>query len=101
MYFYVIKGPQRVGFGITGNPESREKDYTGAWGYEANFSALWHGTRPMVATLEDTIKIMHRDRLWHVDFWRTEWFENLTLEQAITFVEDIIQRTHLELVRTR
>jgi hypothetical protein len=44
---------------------------------------------------------MHRDRLWHVDFWRTEWFENLTLEQAITFVEDIIQRTHLELVRTR
>lgn len=101
MYFYVINGPRRVGFGITKNPEGREKDYTGAWGYEAQFSALWYGNRRMVTTLEDTIKIMHRERLWHIDFWYTEWFEDLTLEQAIAFVEDIIQRTHLDLARTR
>ena len=41
MYFYILPGPYRLGFGITSNHERRAKDYTGAWGGIAEFRFLF------------------------------------------------------------
>ena len=57
MYFYILPGPFRLGFGITGNYERREKDYTGAWGGIAEFKYLFKGPTPHVKRLENIIKI--------------------------------------------
>lgn len=101
MYFYVLPGPYRVGFGITNNWTQRQKDYTGAWGAPAVFAALWQGPTAHVKTLEDNLKTQHRQLLWRVDTWTTEWFDNgWNVQQVIDFVQDQITRTHLKLQRT-
>jgi hypothetical protein len=100
-YFYVIAGPFRVGFGHTKNWQQRQKDYTGAWGGPAHFSALWQGSKDIVLSLEKTIKVEYRDLLWKAsDNWYTEWFDNgWNSQQAEQFVQETISSTHLRLER--
>lgn len=98
MYFYILPGPFRVGFGITGNHERRAKDYTGAWGGIAEFKYLFEGPTPHVKRLENIIKSMHREMLWKVDEWETEWLDNgWSAEQLLEFVQSIIAERHLKL----
>ena len=98
MYFYILPGPYRLGFGITGNHERRKKDYTGAWGGEAEFKYLFEGPTPHVKRLENIIKTMHRDMLWTLDQWETEWLDNdWTAEQLRDFVVDTINERHLKI----
>jgi hypothetical protein len=98
MYFYILPGPFRVGFGITGNHERRAKDYTGAWGGIAEFKYLFEGPTPHVKRLENIIKDMHREMLWKVDEWETEWLDNgWDAEQLLGFVKEIIAERHLKL----
>jgi hypothetical protein len=102
MYFYILPGPYRLGFGITGNPERREKDYTGAWGGPARFVYLFEGPPPHVKRLEDIIKTQNRELLWRVDEWETEWLDNdWTAEQLLAFVQEIIEERHLPVNRVR
>jgi|688.fasta_scaffold70884_8 hypothetical protein len=101
-YFYILPGPYRVGFGITGDFKRREKDYTGAWGGIAEFAYLFEGTGTHVKRLENIIKVQNRDMLWKVDEWETEWLDNnWTAEQLLYFVTDIIDERHLKLTRIR
>ena len=98
MYFYILPGPFRVGFGITGNHERRAKDYTGAWGGIAEFKYLFEGPTPHVKRLENIIKGMHREMLWKVDEWETEWLDNgWSAEQLLEFVQGIINERHLHI----
>jgi hypothetical protein len=102
MYFYILPGPFRLGFGITSNHERREKDYTGSWGGSANFKYLFEGPTPHVKRLENIIKTMHRDMLWKLDEWETEWLDNdWTAEQLLAFVLEIINERHLHLKQIR
>ena len=97
MYFYILPGPYRLGFGITSNYHRRQKDYTGAWGGEAEFKYLFEGPTPHIKRLENIIKTMHRDMLWKLDQWETEWLDNnWTPEQLRDFVLEIIAERHLK-----
>jgi hypothetical protein len=101
-YFYILSGPYRTGFGITGDYERREKDYTGAWGGEAKFSYLFEGTSTHIKRLENIIKIQNKDMLWMLDEWRTEWLDNgWNADQLLEFVTELIQERHLKLTRIR
>lgn len=100
MYFYVLKGPVRVGFGVTGNFQRRQKDYTGAWGYPAEFSSVWMGSDAHVKHLEDTIKTQHHQLLWRMDRWITEWFDTgWDSAAAEQWVDQQIALAHLDLVK--
>jgi hypothetical protein len=102
MYFYILPGPFRVGFGITGDHERREKDYTGAWGGPARFEYLFEGAAPHVKRLENVIKHMHSDMLWQVDDWKTEWLDNKwTAQELLDFVKNLIDERHLILKQIR
>ena len=102
MHFYILPGPFRVGFGITGNYERREKDYTGAWGGEAKFKYLFEGPASHVKRLENVIKTIHRDMLWKLDEWETEWLDNgWTAEQLLEFVHATIAERHLKIQQVR
>jgi hypothetical protein len=96
MKFYILPGPYRVGFGITGDQERREKDYTGAWGGIAKFKYVFDGPSTHIKRLENIIKIQNRDILWKVDEWETEWLDNnWTPEQLLEFVKELINERHL------
>jgi hypothetical protein len=102
MNFYILPGPFRVGFGITGNHERRAKDYTGAWGGEAEFKYLFEGPTSHVKRLENVIKTMHADMLWKLDEWETEWLDNgWSAEELLDFVKGIIQERHLKVTQIR
>jgi len=102
MYFYILPGPYRLGFGITSNYERRAKDYTGAWGGIAEFKYLFDGPTSHVKRLENIIKTIHRDMLWRIDEWETEWLDNgWTPEQLLDFVLEIIQERHLRVNQIR
>jgi len=102
MYFYILPGPFRLGFGITGNHERRAKDYTGAWGGIAEFKYLFEGPTPHIKRLEKIIKDMHQDMLWTVDDWETEWLNNnWTAENLLEFVKDLIAERHLRVVQIK
>jgi hypothetical protein len=101
-YFYILPGPFRTGFGITGDYERREKDYTGSWGGIACFAYLFEGTSTHVKRLENIIKIQNQDMLWKVDEWKTEWLDNgWSAEQLLDFVKDIVQERHLKVIQIR
>ena len=101
-YFYILPGPFRTGFGITGDYERREKDYTGAWGGIARFSYLFEGTGPHVKRLENIIKVQNKDMLWKVDEWETEWLDNgWTAEQLLEFVQATIAERHVKIKQVR
>lgn len=96
MFFYILPGPYRVGFGITSDYQRRAKDYTGAWGGVAKFSWVFQGPTPHVKRLESLIKIQHRDMLWKLDDWETEWLDNgWNSQQLYDFVQDIIAQRRM------
>lgn len=98
MYFYIINGPYRVGFGITSNHERRVKDYTGAWGGVAAFDYVFEGPTPHIKRLENVLKTMHVDKLWCLDEWQTEWLDNgWSVHQLKEFVQELIQERHLQI----
>lgn len=102
MYFYILPGPYRLGFGITGNAERREKDYTGAWGGEARFQYVLQGPAPHIKRLENIIKTQNREMLWKVDEWETEWLDNgWTADDLLAFVQETIQERHLSIFQIR
>jgi len=102
MFFYILPGPFRLGFGITGNHERRAKDYTGSWGGEAKFAYLFEGPTPHIKRLEIIIKTMHTDMLWKLDDWETEWLDNnWTADQLLNFVKDVILERHLAIKQIR
>jgi len=102
MKFYILPGPFRVGFGITGDHERREKDYTGAWGGVAQFKYLFEGPTPHVKRLENIIKTQNRDMLWKVDEWETEWLDNnWTPDDLLEFVKTMISERHLPIKQVR
>jgi len=91
MYFYILPGPYRLGFGITIDYVRRQKDYTGAWGGIAKFSHIYQGPGPHIKRLEDLLKVQHRHMLWRIDDWETEWLDNgWTPAQLSEFVDQII-----------
>jgi hypothetical protein len=98
MYFYILKGPYRVGFGITSNYERRAKDYTGAWGGEAVFDYIFEGPTPHIKRIEHVLKTMHVDKLWCIDEWQTEWLDNgWSVHQLKDFVLELIKERHLKI----
>ena len=100
MYFYILPGPFRTGFGITSDWERREKDYTGAWGGTAQFSHLWQGPGPHVKRVENIIKTQYRDMLWQVDEWETEWLDNgWATDQLAQLVTELVEERHLPLTQ--
>lgn len=102
MYFYILPGPYRLGFGITSNHERRSKDYTGSWGGIAEFKYLFEGPAPHVKRLENIIKTMHKDMLWKLDDWETEWLDNgWNAEQLLVFVHEVIDERHMPIVQIR
>jgi len=102
MKFYILPGPFRVGFGITGDSERREKDYTGAWGGIAEFKYLFEGPGPHIKRLENIIKTQNNHMLWKVDEWETEWLDNgWTPEQLLEFVTTVINERHLPIKQIR
>lgn len=102
MYFYILPGPYRLGFGITADHERREKDYTGAWGGPARFDHVFEGPPPHIKRLENIIKTQNRELLWRVDEWETEWLDNgWTAADLLAFVQTIIQERHLPIVQVR
>jgi hypothetical protein len=102
MYFYILPGPFRLGFGITSHIENRAKSYTGAWGGEAEFKYLLEGPTPHIKRLENIIKTMHKDMLWKVDEWETEWLDNnWTPEELLEFVKTMISERHLPIKQVR
>lgn len=102
MYFYILQGPYRLGFGITSNHERRAKDYTGAWGGVAEFVHLFEGPTPHIKRLEQIIKTMHVDMLWCIDDWRTEWLDNdWTTNDLLAFVLETINERHMPIKQIR
>lgn len=102
MFFYILPGPFRLGFGITSDHERRAKDYTGAWGGPAEFRYLFEGPTSHVKRLENIVKTMHSDMLWRLDEWETEWLDNgWDADQFLTFVISIIRERHLRLTQIR
>lgn len=102
MYFYIIKGPFRVGFGITGDYVRRAKDYTGMWGGEAEFSYLFEGNRSQITNLERLIKTQYQEMCWKLDDWNTEWLDNgWEVDQMLEFVESLIAERHMPISRVK
>ena len=106
MYFYIIKGPFRVGFGITKDHERREKDYTGAWGDEAHFTYLFEGSPPQIKNLEFLIKTQYSDMCWVTEEWdtkwKTEWLDNgWTVDQLLEFIKNLIAERHMPVKQIR
>lgn len=102
MYFYILPGPFRTGFGITSNYERREKDYTGAWGGTAQFAYLWQGPTPHVKRLENIIKTQYKDMLWQIDEWETEWLDNgQSPAEFSRLILELITDRHLPLKQIR
>jgi hypothetical protein len=102
MKFYILPGPFRVGFGITGDSERRAKDYTGAWGGMAEFKYLFEGPGPHIKRLENIIKTQNNHMLWKIDEWETEWLDNgWSPEQLLEFVTKIINERHLPIKQVK
>lgn len=93
MYFYTITSLLgRPGFGITGNPGSRIKDYTAHWGEIATFPKLYKGYTPHIKSLESTIKKMYADDIWVIDEWRTEWLKDgLVFDDLMNTVNELLE----------
>lgn len=100
MYFYIIKNSTDLGFGITGNYESRAQDYVSHSGPNsgAHFPYVFSGHKPHVRKLERIVKEQWVDRTFITgDGWKTEWLkEEETLEQFTQDILDVIQERHLK-----
>ena len=63
---------------------------------------MFEGPASHVKRLENVIKTIHRDMLWKLDEWETEWLDNgWTPEQLLDFVNDIVQERHLKVTQIR
>jgi hypothetical protein len=100
MYFYIIKNSTDLGFGITGNYESRAQDYVGHAGPRSgtHFPYVFTGLTPHVRKLEKIVKDQWIDRTFITkDGWKTEWLnEEQTLEQFTQDILDVIKERHLK-----
>lgn len=102
-FFYILTGPFRTGFGMTIDPTGRQKDYTAAWGGEANFSHIYSGPAPFINRLEGIIKIQYREMLWSPDdVWETEWLNNgWNSDQLSELVDQFILKRHFPIKRVK
>lgn len=100
MYFYIIKNSTDLGFGITGNYESRAQDYVSHAGPRsgAHFPLIFSGYTPHVKKLEKIVKDQWIDRTFiSRDGWKTEWLkEDETLEQFTSDILEVIKERHLK-----
>jgi hypothetical protein len=99
MYFYIIKNSTDLGFGITGNYESRAQDYVSHSGPRsgAYFPLVFSGYTPHVRKLEKIVKDQWIDRTYiSRDGWKTEWLnEHETLQGFAQDILDVITERHL------
>ena len=100
MYFYIIKNSTDLGFGITGNYESRAQDYVSHSGprSRAHFPYVFSGHKPHVRKLERIVKEQWVDRTFITgDGWKTEWLiEEETLDKFYQDILDVINERHLK-----
>lgn len=101
MYFYIIKTKNDLGFGITGNYESRAQDYVSHGGPNngAHFPVVFTGHGPHIKKLEKHVKTQWIDRT-HItqNGWKTEWLkEDETLEQFVADILEFINDRHLKI----
>lgn len=103
-YFYlIISVGGRPGFGITGIPHERNKQYTSHSGDLVKFKYLFGGQKTHAKALEAAIKTQYVDNLWKLDDWETEWLaDGITMEELHAHVAGLIddRHYHLTLVAT-
>lgn len=101
LYFYIIKNSTDLGFGITGDYESRAQDYVSHSGPNsgAHFPYIFTGHTPHIKKLENIIKNQWVDRTYITrDGWRTEWLKSdESLDQFVTDILDLIGERHLRI----
>jgi len=101
-YLYLMRSPSgRTGFGICQDYFDRNKKYISHIGDLVQFSYIYGGTRAHAKKVERNIKQNLEDNRWTIDNWKTEWLDNLAIDDLKKYVDDLIERQHikLELVR--
>lgn len=102
-YLYLITNLRgRAGFGITSNPQERNKQYCSHTGDIVKFTYLYGGLRAHAKALERTIKTQFVDNAWMIDDWQTEWLKDeVSMDDLKSYVEQLIDERHyrLELVK--
>lgn len=98
-YFYIIVSAfGRIGFGITGNPKDRNKQYCSHSGGIVDFVYLYGGLSTHSKALERTIKTQYTDHIWMIDDWATEWLnDDVSVEEFQKYVNELIEERHFKL----
>ena len=102
-HLYLMEAPGgRTGFGICQHYFDRNKKYISHMGEIVKFSYIYGGTRAHAKSVERTIKQKLQDKLWTIEDWKTEWLDDLSIDELKIYVDDLIERQHykLELVKT-
>lgn len=95
-YLYLIKSPKgRAGFGIAGNPQSRNRDYVAHCGDIVDFPFLYGGLSSHIKKIENTIKQQYIDNIWHIEDRPLEWLkESVTMDELKNYVDILIDERH-------
>jgi hypothetical protein len=97
-YFYLVKSPTRIGYGICSDKKDRNKKYTSHAGEIVKFPYVWGGLRTHAKAVERNIKQQFVDNTWIVGEWKTEWLdETITAEYLKEYVDQLIKERHYKL----
>ena len=66
------------------------------------FSYIYGGTRAHAKAVERNIKQKLQEKRWSIEDWKTEWLDDLTVDDLKIYVDDLIKNQHykLELIKT-
>lgn len=97
-YFYIVQSVSgRIGFGITGDPNDRNKKYTSHSGDIIKFPYLYQGLETHCKGLERSLKKQFTDKIWVVEDWKTEWYtEDVSVNYVTDLVNELIKERHLK-----
>ena len=95
-YLYLIENLNgRAGFGITGNPKSRNRDCVAGCGDIVDFKYLYGGSSAHVKKIENVIKNQYVDNVWKIDGRPLEWLNNdVSMDQLKDYVDTLITERH-------
>jgi hypothetical protein len=92
---------QRLGYGITGNPKRRTKQYSDHSGGEQEFIKLWYGPKYQISSLENIIKQRVAGQTHKIYGQKVEWISpkaEMTVDDLAALVSRTIKEEGLNIL---
>jgi hypothetical protein len=94
-FLYNDKYVQRLGYGKTGNPKRRSKQYSDHSGGEQEFIKLWFGPKYLISSLEGIIKQRIASQAHKIYGQKVEWVSPKA-EMSVDDLAALVERTIVE-----